>query len=210
MDRRAFFVVAWGGLASGVSAIGCRCTQTGHVMKCDEKDMVGSHAAGSEVFKPLIDEAVSKLLARQNVVPAGGVPGGKSICFVGLENKSSEPLGDFKDQITQIIDTDINQSGSFHQISSRFVEAGLKTARLRPDELFVPANQRTFRTVMEQQGQPFDYLLFATLNSGTTQNNANSQKDYMLTFELVNLQTGVADKESAMIRKGYRKSHGLK
>jgi PBP1b-binding outer membrane lipoprotein LpoB len=57
---------------------------------------------------------------------------------------------------------------------------------------------------MEAQGQPFDYLLFANLTSGTTNaSSSKSQKDYILTLELVNIQTGIPDKEQATIRKGY-------
>ena len=132
------------------------------------------------------------------------------ICFVGLENKSSEELGDFKEQIIEIIDTRINTSQVFVQISRKYAEAGLREARLRPDELFVPANQRRFLAIMEAQGKPFDYLLFATVTSGTTRANDTTQKDYLLTLELVDIQTGTPDKESASIRKGYHKSHGLR
>ena len=206
MDRRAFVHLAWG---VALGAAGCRGTQKGEVMRPDQKDAVGSHAAGAEVFKPLVEDALGKLLARQcgDVTPAG-TPAPKRICFVGLENKSSEDIGDFKEQVVKVLETKINQSGAFQQISGRFVKAGLEATRMRPDELFLPANQRAFLTAMESQGQPFDYLLFATLTSGTTRDNSKTQKDYLLTLELVNLQTGTPDTESAEIRKGYRKSHG--
>ena len=210
MDRRSFFAA---GVGSVVGLAGCRQTQVGKVMREDQADLSGSHAAGAETYKPLIDDALGKLLARQNSglqpvsVPP---PAPKRICFVGLENKSSEDLGDFKDQIVEIIDTRINTSGVFQQISRRFTEAGLREARLRPDELFLPVNQRKFLIVMESQGQPFDYLLYATVTSGTTRDNGNTQKDYLLTLELVNIQNGTPDKESASIRKGYHKKHTLK
>jgi hypothetical protein len=70
----------------------------------------------------------------------------------------------------------------------------------------IPENLRTFAAVLEQQGQPFEYMLYATITSGTTQNNADYQRDYLLTLELVNIQTGEYDKESAKLRKGYYKS----
>lgn len=215
MNRRQFLGRA-GALVVGSAAVGagCRGHQYGHVLQNDQKDMVGSHAAGAETFKPLIDEAVGKLLARQGclppIQPAGGpasaAPGPKRICFVGLENKSAEELGDFKDQICQIIDTRIVESKAFLPVSPHFVAEGLKELRLRPEQLFLPANQRKFLAVMEQQGQPFDYLLFANLTSGTTTSNKDYQRDYLLTLELVNLQTGEPDKESATIRKGYHKT----
>lgn len=206
MNRRAF-VVTLGGAALG--ALGCRATPKGEVMTGAQKDASGATAAGTEVFKPIIDDALGKLLARQGgtVTPASaGQPAPKRICFVGLENKSSEELGDFKDQIVQVIDTKINQSGVFQQISGRFVKAGLEATRLRPDQLFLPANQRVFIGVMEAQGQPFDYMLFATLTSGTTREANSTQKNYLLTLELVDIKSGQPDKESAEIRKSYRTS----
>ena len=54
------------------------------------------------------------------------------ICFVGVENKSAEEIGDFKDQLYQVIDSRILESHVFQPISQRFVEAGLMEARLRP------------------------------------------------------------------------------
>jgi hypothetical protein len=200
--------------AVAVVEAGCPAHQYAHVLKDDQQDIVGTHAAGAETFKPLIDEAVGKLLARQepwiqqtsHVDPGQSAPGPKRICFVGLENKSAEELGDFKDQIVQIIDTKIVDSKVFQPISRKYVEAGLREARVRPDELFVPMHQRRFLGVMEQMGSPFDYLLFATLTSGTTTSNHDYQRDYLLTLELVNIQTGTPDKESATIRKGYHKT----
>lgn len=176
--------------------------------------MVGSHDAGAETFNPLIDTAVAQLLGRHagGFQPAGYNPeqplpaGPLAICFVGVENKSAEEIGDFKDQIYQQIDTRIVQSGTFRAVSKRFVDAGLQQTRLRPDSLFVPSNMRLFVESLEQMGQPFDYLLYATLTSGTTQSNHSYQRDYLLTMELVNVHNGQYDKESATVRKGYHRS----
>ena len=67
----------------------------------------------------------------------------------------------------------------------------------------VPENRRIFTRMMEQQGQSFDFLLYATLTSGTTRENKDYQRDYLLTMEMVNLHTGEYDKQSATITKGY-------
>lgn len=205
MDRRYFL----GGVGvSFLGLLGCRSKQVGTVMSDSQKDTVGSHAAGAETFKPLIDESLGKLLARQGGVQPASVPAAcRKIAFVGLENKSSEELGDFKEQIVEIIDTRINQSKAFEQVSRRYVEAGLRECRLRPDELFIMGNQQKFLALMQSQGRPFDCLLFAKITSGTTTNNGSSQKDYLLTLELVDIATGTPDKESATIRKGYTRTH---
>jgi hypothetical protein len=182
-------------------------------LKDNKQDMVGSHTAGAETFNPLIDEAVAKLLSQQAAtfhqvsheeLPPPNQP--KSVCFIGIENKSAEELGDFKEQIYEQIDSQILASQTFRPISRRFVQAALHETRLRPDALVIPENMRTFAAVLEQQGQPFEYFLFATITSGTTRDNADYQRDYVLTLELTNMMTGEYAKESAKIRKGYHKS----
>lgn len=201
-------------LASGLLiSLGCRGHQYAHVLRTDQEDMVGSHAAGAETFNPLIDEAVAKLLGRcaptSQPVSFDGAElpvGPQRVCFVCVENKSMEELGDFKEQIYQQIDTQIVQSQHFQPISRRFVDAGLRETRLRPDSLFIPDNMKMFTAAMQQLGQPFDYVLYATLTSGTTENNHSYQRDYLLTLEMVNIHNGSYDKQSAKVRKGYHKT----
>jgi hypothetical protein len=223
MNRRQLVRAGFVGL--GVLILnGCRSSQVGKVVKPGDQQMVGSHGAGSETFKPLVDEAVSSLLARHasmspQVTPvstAAGTHGPEPIargpvriCFVAVENKSAEEIGDFKDQIYQVIDTRIVESHVFQPINKRFVDAGLEQTRLRPDQLFLPNNMRSFTSVMEQQGQPFDFLLYATLTSGTTRDNKNYQRDYLLTMEMVNVRTGEYDKQSATLTKGYHQTHRM-
>ncbi len=195
-----------------VTMTGCRGYQYGHLVKNDQPDMVGSHAAGSEVYRPLIEESVARLLGACEVSTASasigpdGLLRPRRVCFVGVENKSSEELGDFKDQIYQLIDTQINRAGSFEAISRRMVDAALRETRLRPDALLVPDNMQLFTSVLQRDGQPVDYLLYATLTSGTTERNSSSQRDYLLTLELVDTRSGAYTKEQATIRKGYHRS----
>jgi hypothetical protein len=65
---------------------------------------------------------------------------------------------------------------------------------------------RIFTGILEQQGQPVDCLLYATITSGTTENNSSEQRDYVLTLELVDVHSGAYDKQSAEIRKGYHRT----
>jgi len=219
MHRRAFLtrgLVLGSGAALGLIGLGgCRNHQYARVVKPGEREMVGSHQAGSETFRPLVEEAVARLLSRQpdDAVqmlasnPPQPLPSApKRICFVGVENKSAEEIGDFKDQIYQCIDTKILEGGVFQAVNRRYVEAGLHETRLRPDQLFVPANMRQFVAYMEKAGQPFDYLLYATLTSGTTRQNKDVQRDYLLTLELIDVRNGQYDKQSAEISKGYHHS----
>jgi hypothetical protein len=201
-------------VVSGVGIIGCKGNQYARVIQPGQSQMVGSHAAGQETFKPLVDEAVTKLLARHeaeghveiSTMGESLPPPKMHIAFIGVENHTSEEIGDFKAQIYDAINARLLESHTFVPISQRFVEAGLREARLRPDQLFVPDNFRTFGAILEQQQQPFDYLLFAKLTSGTTRENKDYQRDYQLTLELIDIRTGIQDVESATLSKGYHHS----
>ena len=207
MRRRLFLQLSVASIG-GLCLSGCRGGASGRVVQPGDNQMVGSHKAGSETYKPLVDESVAKLLGRncQVVQTAYGPMPPKRICFLCVENKSVEEIGDFKDQLYQTIDTKIVESGTFHPISKRFVDAGLAQMRMRPDQLMLPENMRMFAAIMEQQGQPFDYLLYATITTGTTQENKDYQREYLLTLEMVHLQTGTYDKQSATLTKAYHHS----
>ncbi|MEZ6132545.1 MAG: penicillin-binding protein activator LpoB [Planctomycetaceae bacterium] len=199
-------------LISAACLTGCRGRQHAVVLNNSDKDMVGSHEAGAETWKPLIDESVAKLLGRactdvQTVSytqPDGS--GVRRVCFVGVENRSSEPIGDFREQIYEHVDSLVGQSDRFRMISRRYVEAAMDECRCRPDLLVLPEKQRELLAILERDDQPFDFLLFAQITSGTTQSNSSYQRDYLLTLELLDIHSGEAIKESALLRKGYSKS----
>lgn len=200
-------------LGLALASVGCRGFQYGHLVRPEKQDMVGSHAAGSAVYRPLVDEAVAKLLGDCEVAPAAavldpnGMPLAKRVCFVGLENHSAEELADFREHLYELIDTRVNQSPSLQPLSRRVVDAALKETRLRPDSLFIPDNMQLFASILQRDGQPVDYLLFAKLTSGTTERNASSQRDYLLTLEMVDVNTHhTVSKQQAEIRKGYHRS----
>ena len=202
--------------------VGC-AGQYGHILKSDDKDLVGSHAAGSATWNPLVDQAVVKLLSRCpptvhpvafqlnesadfDAIGSAITPGPATVCFVGIENSGAEELVDFKDQLYERIDSQINTAETFRSVSRRLVDAALYETRLRPDSLFLPANRQLFAAALQQKNSPVDYLLFAKITTGTTDRNKSSQRDYMLTLEMVNIHTGEVVKESATIRKGYSSS----
>lgn len=202
-----------------LGTLGCKGYQLGHILKPNDKDMVGSHSAGAGTYNPMVDEAVGKLLGEVdqtegNFSRIGGGPNPDpdivkqplKICFVGIENRSAEELGDFKEQLYEKIDTLVNDHWTAESISRQYVDAGLELTRLRPEELFQPENMRIFSATMEQNGQPFDYMLFAKLTSGTTIKNTSKQRDYLMTLSLVNVRDGRQFKQSAEVKKGYHQS----
>lgn len=200
-------------IATFAGVAGCRNRQKARVLSETDKDMVGSHTAGAETWKPLIDESVCRLLAKSattvhqashTTISEDGTAT-RSVCFVGIENRSSEEIGDFKEQIYEHIDSLISQDPQFRMISRRYVEAAMSECRCRPETLVLPAKQRELQMALERAEQPFDYLLFASITSGTTTSNGDYQRDYLLTLELLDIHTGESQKDSAMLRKGYTK-----
>jgi hypothetical protein len=200
-------------IATIANVAGCRNRQKARVLSEADKDMVGSHTAGAETWKPLIDESVCRLLAKSastvhqasHTTISGDGTATRSVCFVGIENRSSEEIGDFKEQIYEHIDSLISQDPQFRMISRRYVEAAMSECRCRPETLVLPAKQRELQMALERAEQPFDYLLFASITSGTTTSNGDYQRDYLLTLELLDIHTGESQKDSAMLRKGYTK-----
>jgi len=188
---------------------GCRNVQHARVLGAKDPGTVGPHAAGGETWKPLVQESVDRLLCRQaTAIQLAGheVPHArKRVCFVGIENKSAEELGDFKQQIYQHIETLISQSDAFEPIDRKYVQAGLEQSGLRADQLFIVNNQRMFAASLEKFEQPFEYLLYATITSVAMRSNTDSQREYLLTLELIDIRSGRTEKESAELRKEHRR-----
>ena len=216
LNRRGFLFHSIALMAGGsvLAFFGCRNTQKGRIMSNDEANKVGSHQAGAEVFRPIVCQATEELLAKAYMQPhtssaisSDGTPI-RRVCFIELENKTNEEIGDFKDQLEEIIDTNISESASFTSVPSRAVKGVLRQTGFRPDDLFLPSNMAKFSAAMQQDGgQPFEYLFFAKLTSGTTADNIDKQKDYMLTLEMINVN--MPDdrlKVNKMIRKEYMRS----
>ena len=183
------------------------------VMHRGEADTVGSNRAGAEVYNPMRG-TIDKLLAKAAKEPIqqvayhseANVPAKRKVCFISLENASVEELGDFREHIKAAILEGISHSDQFEIVSDRAVTAGLQALSLRADDLFVSENRRMFISIMGQGGAPVDYLLFAKITSGTTENNRDMQRDYRLTLELICTQTFVPIIESIPIRKEYNNS----
>ncbi len=230
-ERKSVLRLCLLALLAGALLSGCSHHRYAHILKDHDGDMVGSHDAGAAVWNPLVDEAVARMLSRcppkvQQVGfapgaefdPATGLPlegsaatpGVSTVCFIGIENKSAEELHDFKDQLYERIDSEINGAPHFRTVSRRMVDAALLETRLRPDALFVPGNRDLFAASLGRQGMPIDTLMYATITSGTTDRNDSTQRDYLLTLEMVNLHNGEYVKESAKIRKGYHKTRAGK
>jgi len=181
-------------------------------MHNNELDMVGSNRAGAEIYNPMVRQATGKLLAEaargsiQQVSYNTASQAKRRVCFITLENRSMEELGDFKEHIKMSILEEVSSSEQFEIVSDRAVTAGLRALSLRPDDLFITENMRKFTSVMGRDGTPVDYLLFGTITSGTTEGNRDMQRDYKLSLELVDTQTFSPILVSTPMRKEYNNS----
>lgn len=174
---------------------------TGRVKADDEEDLTGNTRAGAETFNRLIEDSVANLLQKPSASKSGADR--LKIAFLELENRSMEELVDWRDTVRQRIDEAVNRSGRYRNISDRFVKAALQETGLKPDDLYLPAKRRRFLQVLEANGNPVDFLMYASLNTGTTSAGRETQRDYLLTIELVDVESGESEKVNADVRKEY-------
>ncbi len=175
-------------------AVSCR-TPEGRVMEDSEQDYVGA------TFERLIAGTVTRLLEGETA--AKTATGRLSIAVLPVENASGEELGDWQEQIYDLIATSINRSDRYQMISRRFVDAALREGRLRATDLFLPAQRRVFLGILEVSKTPADFLLFPKLTSGTTEGEGVRQRNYLLTLELVDVHTGASHQVAEKVRKAY-------
>lgn len=196
---------------------GC-ATQKGRVVDPNSADRVGSHRAGSEIYDPAAQAAVTGLLDQAARTPITSEDSGKTvaqiseehgvrrICFAGVENAGGEEMGDLREDLSETIRTMIAQSDQFDVVDSRLVTAGLRETGLRFDDLLLPDKRERFAAALGELDSPFDYVLFAKVTTATTRDNADSQVKYSLSLDLVNVHTGSSINETVGLKKHYNRS----
>ena len=182
----------------------CESGPRGRIMTDTDQDYVGDRRAGAAVYDQLIASTVERLL-RLDSAKRSALGDKLKVACLEIDNKSGEELGDWTDQLFELIDTSINRSERYENISLRFVREALRETRLRSEQLFIPRHRRAFVELLEQQGLPVEALLFPKLTRGTTDGDGVTQRNYMLTLELVDVQTGRTEKVSDRIRKEYQR-----
>jgi len=186
----------------GCLAFACN-NPKGRVKSGDEGDLVGSKTAGAETYNALIEEATRKLLVAEAArFPEGDV---RKIAFVGIENRGAEELGDIRESTNQIIETVIFQAKRYDMIGQRYVQHGLQTTGMVAEDLFLHNGREKFVSVLREEGQDPDYLLWAVYTTLSTAGEKEHQRDYLLTLELTDARSGrLMQKETARVRKAYR------
>lgn len=175
------------------------------IMRTDEPSLVDTQRAGPVVQRQLIDEALKKLSAEYRARTRGQPTFTRiRMSFVGVENATNEELGSLRQQMNDIVNQAIYNSGDFTDLSFRnFVQPAMDEAGVGMRQLGMPRYQRELAGVLERQGNPLDSLLFARLTQGDARAGNIRQSDYLLQFELVNLADGTRVLSTAEVRKEY-------
>lgn len=198
MFRRAPRGVCLGLLA--LTALACQ-GPTGRVKDDTEGTLVGSRTAGAETYDRQVAEVVTKMLASHSA--QHGVTRA-TMCVLGIENQGAEDLGDWSEQLYDTINVSINQSRAYRTLSRRVLDRALQESNLRQDDLLLPKYQRKFIEVLEAEGNPAEILVFPKISTGTTQSEGGvSQRDYLLTLELIDVARGWDDVHTAKVSKEY-------
>jgi hypothetical protein len=181
------------------------CGPSGRLKAQDEDRKVGYKRAGAPEYERLMQSAVGALLdEHEGAIRAQGK---MMVAFVGIENKSAEELGDIKDAMYEIIDTQLVNRKIYTNVNRRYVEAAEREANIRDvEELLLPPGRARFMQVLGRQSLVPDYLLWAKITSMTTDTSSDTKdRDYLLTMEMVNANTGeTTAKKTAKITKEYK------
>ncbi len=181
--------------------VGCN-SHSGRIKTEGEGDLVGSRSAGSATYERLIAETTRKLLDEE--APKVRAAGQAVVAFVGVENRSAEELGDISESTYEMIDTVLVDSDVFTNVSRRYVDAALRETGQRPEGLFLSDGRSRFLAVLRREGVAPDYLIFAKYTSASTAGEGVSQRNYLLTLEMVDCSSGlIAAKETSKVSKEY-------
>lgn len=182
-------------------AVGCT-SPSGRIKTEGEGDLVGSRTAGSATYERLIAETTRKLL--DDEAPRVRSEGRAVVAFVGVENRSAEELGDMTESTYEMIDTVLVDSDVFTNVSRRYVDAALRETGQRPESLFLRDGRQRFLAELRANGVAPDYLIFAKYTSASTAGEGVSQRNYLLTLEMVSCDTGlIVAKETSKVSKEY-------
>ena len=189
---------------ASVMTLGCG-GRSARIRNEGEASLVGDRRAGASVYRNLVDGALRDLLDEYRARLRGQPTATRvKMAFVGVENATREELGSWRDQLNEIIDDRINYAGDFTDLSfENFIKPAMREAGVATRQLGLPAHQRKLAAVLEQNGKPVDYFLFAKLTQGDTVAGDLKQSDYLLTFELLNLSDGTRLRARKEISKEY-------
>ena len=190
-------------LAAAFVAAGCT-GPSARVKSGDEGDLVDVRKGGTETYKELIRKGVSQLLEEHRLT-LGNSAEKVMIAFVGVENRSSEELGEFRASMNNEITTALVNSRLYSMLSMRAVDAAKRESNIRSvDDLTVARPRAAFLAVLNKDGQAPQYLLFGEVSTMTSSGNSAKERTYQLTLQMMDSSNGVIQTQKMVeMRKEY-------
>lgn len=183
------------------------CTQA-WVMEEDEGNLVDKSKIGIEGYDKIIHTAMEDLLKREQL--KRGSSEIKLIGWVGLLNKTSDrdTGADIEQASNNTIERMIVQSGQYKFMGPEVMKAVMSEVGVTDINklLAIAEKRKRFITVLEKQGDVPDYLLIGDLTSASSRGSGLTQKNYQLTFKLIDARSGITYDmvQSKEFRKMYR------
>jgi len=174
----------------------------------DEGNIVDKGKIGIEGYDKIIHSAMDDLLKREQL--KRGSAEIKLIGWVGLLNKTSDrdTGSDIESASNNTIERMIVQSGQYKFMGPEVMKAVMSEVGVTDiNKLLAIAEKRArFITVLEKQGDVPDYLLIGDLTSASSKGSGLTQKNYQLTFKLIDARSGITYDmvQSKEFRKMYR------
>jgi hypothetical protein len=200
---KATLRTATAALIAAAMAVGC--TGPSARMKTDDEGtLVDVHKGGTETYKELIRKGVTQLLEEHRLTLAGGAER-PLVAFVGVENRSSEELGEFKPAMNNEITTALVNSRYYQMISMRAVDAARRESNLRDvADLSVGRPREAFLAVLNKDGHPPQYLLFGECTTMSSSGIGERERTYQLTLQMMDSSSGIVQTQKLVeVRKAY-------
>jgi hypothetical protein len=180
----------------------CGSNQSARILDENEADLVDVDSAGAATFDKLVDPTVDKLLEPYKGEFAELKV--RRLAFVDLDNRTKEELADWRDHLIDLIEISINKRRAFKAVSVKAISVVLKEMGGPPvEQLVLPSKRREFAKILERDTAPVQYLLYGRLTRGGTKGANTRQADYLLTLELMNIETGESNTVGTKVRKEF-------
>ena len=170
----------------------------------DEGTLVDVKKGGAETYQKLIHDTVVALLEEHRVKLQGAAEK-PLVAFVGVENKSSEELGEFRTAMNDEITTALVNSQYYSIVSMRAVEAAKRESNIRNiEDLATRSNREAFMAVLNRDGAPPQYLLAGSVTTMTSRGTGEKERIYNLTLEMWDSSSGIVQTmKQEKVRKAY-------
>jgi hypothetical protein len=194
----ALAVAALAGGASGCAGPSAR------VKGDDEGTLVDVKRGGTETYKALIRKGVEDVLEEHRLLLAGAAEK-PLVAFVGVDNKSSEELGEFRAAMNNEITTALVNTRYYTMLSMRAVDAAKRESGIRSiDDLATSRPREAFMAVLNRDGKPPQYLFAGEVTTMTSRGSREKERTYQLTLQMWDSSSGVVQTQKLVeVRKAY-------